>query len=135
MVEISAPPERVFRALASEEISKWWGSAETYRVTRWTGEVKVGGAWKSEGVGRDGKPFAVRGEFLEVDPPKRLVHTWKYDWDPKGSTTTITYKLEAIAGGTRVIVKHEGFSDAREACLDHGDGWERVLTWLSGHLK
>jgi uncharacterized protein YndB with AHSA1/START domain len=32
-VEIAAPAERVFRALASEELVKWWGSADTYRTT------------------------------------------------------------------------------------------------------
>ncbi|HXK19219.1 MAG TPA: hypothetical protein VNG33_15505, partial [Polyangiaceae bacterium] len=56
-VEIKATPERVFRALASEDIAKWWGSPDLYRVTEWSGELKVGGYWRSVGVGRDGKPF------------------------------------------------------------------------------
>jgi len=53
-VEIAAPAERVFRALASEEIINWWGSAETYRTTKWTGDVRVGGTWRTESVGTDG---------------------------------------------------------------------------------
>lgn len=135
LVEIAAPPERVFRAIASEEIARWWGSDEMYRVTKWTGDLRVGGAWKSEGKGSDGRPFSVAGEFLEIDPPRKLVHTWRYDWDETKSTTTVTYRLDPIEGGTRVTVKHTGFGPQSPACLSHGDGWTRVLTWLVENFK
>src|SRR5262245_61913229 len=81
-VEIAAPPERVYRALASDEIVKWWGAEGLYQTTEWTGDVKPGGRWRAAGVGADGKRFAVEGEFLEIDPPHKLVHTWQPDWDP-----------------------------------------------------
>ena len=100
-IDIKATPERVFRALASEDIAQWWGSPELYRVTKWTGEVKVGGQWSSVGEDRDGKPFEVSGEFLEIDPPKKLVQTWAPKWT-NGPVTTVTYLLSAIEGGTRV---------------------------------
>jgi uncharacterized protein YndB with AHSA1/START domain len=132
-VEIGVPPERVFRALASEELTRWWGSADTYRVTRWTGDLRVGGAWRSEGVGADGKPFSVTGEFLEIDPPRKLVQTWRADWDG-GATTTITYRLEPIAKGTRLTLRHEGFGGRPESCDGHSQGWERVLGWLAAHF-
>ena len=133
-VDIAVPPERVFRAIASEELALWWGSPDLYRVTKWTGDVRVGGAWRSEGVDTNGKPFSVQGEFLEVDPPHKLVQTWQYDWDTTKSVTTITWRLTTIAGGTRVVIRHEGFGEAHEACASHANGWERVLTWLSLHF-
>ncbi len=133
-VEISAPAERVFRALASEELIKWWGSADTYRTTRWTGDLRVGGAWRTEGISADGKPFSVEGEFLEVAPPKKLVQTWRADWDD-GHVTTITYRLEPIAGGTRLTVRHAGFDGRADSCRGHADGWERVLDWLQGFFS
>jgi uncharacterized protein YndB with AHSA1/START domain len=132
-VEISAPPERVFRALASEEVLKWWGSADTYHTTKWTGELRVGGSWRTEGVSADGKPFVVGGEFVEVDPPRKLVQTWRADWDG-GNATTVSYRLDAITGGTRVTLRHEGFAGRPEACQGHTDGWERVLGWLQRHF-
>ena len=46
-VEIAVPPERVFAALTSEEVTKWWGSDDKYRTTEWTGDVKVGGRWRA----------------------------------------------------------------------------------------
>ena len=74
-IEIAAPPERVFRALTTEELSKWWGSAEMYRVTAFEIDLRVGGGWRSDGVGADGTPFHVGGKVLELEPPRKLVQT------------------------------------------------------------
>jgi uncharacterized protein YndB with AHSA1/START domain len=133
-VEIAAPPERVFKAVASEEITKWWGSPATYQTTEWTGDVRVGGKWRSQGKSADGSTFAVEGEFLQVEPPHHLVHTWKAPWDGN-HVTTVTCRLEAIDGGTRVTLRHEGFAGRPESCAGHAEGWERVLGWLKGFVS
>jgi uncharacterized protein YndB with AHSA1/START domain len=132
-VEIAVPPERVFQALTTEEVTKWWGSEELYRTTRWSSELKVGGRWRSEGRGADGHAFAVEGEYLEIDAPRKLVQTWKPDWD-QGQVTTITYRLEAIENGTRLTLRHDGFGERSASCDNHSRGWERVLGWLDGFL-
>jgi len=130
-VEIEAPPERVFHALtASEDIVKWWGSEDAYRTTEWTADVRPGGRWRAGGVSADGSRFSVGGEFLEVDAPHKLVQTWVADWDG-GNTTTITYRIEAIDGGTRITLRHDGFAGRAESCRGHSEGWERVLGWLT----
>jgi uncharacterized protein YndB with AHSA1/START domain len=131
-VEIAAPPERVFRALASKEIVEWWGAEGVYRTTEWEGDVRGGGRWRSTGVGADGKPFSVQGEYVEIDSPRRLTHTWQPDWDP-GSTTRVTYQLEAIEGGTLLTLRHVGFT-SRDSCKGHVNGWGMVLAWLAGHV-
>ncbi len=133
-VEIEAPPERVFRALTDpNEVVAWWGSAETYRTEEWSADVRVGGRWQGRGRSADGKPYSVGGEFVEVDPPRRLVQTWNYDWEG-GQSTVLAYKLEPIDGGTRLTVRHTGFGDRRESCRSHGDGWEMVLGWLKAYV-
>lgn len=132
-IDIKASPERVFRALASEDIAKWWGSPDLYHVTEWTGELKVGGQWRSVGVDREGKPFEVSGEYVEIDPPKKLVQTWAPKW-VNGPPTTVTYLLDPIEGGTRITVRHEGFGAAADACQGHAAGWERVFTWLANWM-
>ena len=132
-VEIASPPERVFAALTTSELAEWWGSADTYRVTKFTADLRVGGAWRSDGVSADGKPFSVRGEFLEIEPPRRLVQTWSYDWGPP-QVTTIRYQIDPIPSGSRVTVWHEGFGANTQSCEDHALGWERVLGWLSAHF-
>ncbi|HSN25905.1 MAG TPA: SRPBCC domain-containing protein, partial [Kofleriaceae bacterium] len=108
-VEIAVPPERVFKALTTEELTAWWGADDMYRTTKFTIDLRPGGAWRTEGRGADGSDFHVEGEVLEVDPPRRLVQTWKPSWEP-GAATTIVYTLDAIEGGTRVTVRHSGFT-------------------------
>jgi uncharacterized protein YndB with AHSA1/START domain len=134
-VEIAAPPERVFRALTDpNELIRWWGSPDTYRTEEWTADLRVGGRWRARGHGVDGRAFTVQGEFLEVDPPRRLAQTWSPDWEG-GFVTTITYRLDPIEGGTRLTLRHEGFGEHRDACRSHGQGWERVLGWLRAYVS
>lgn len=132
-VEIAASPERIFKALCSEEVAEWWGSPETYHVTQWTGDLRIGGSWRSIGKGADGHDFEVGGEFLEIDPPHRLVQSWKAGWEP-GLSTIISYRLQAIEGGTRITIAHTGFAARSDSCRDHANGWERVFGWLADHL-
>jgi uncharacterized protein YndB with AHSA1/START domain len=133
-VDIEAPPERVFRALTTDEVTQWWGSDAVYWTKEWTADVRVGGAWRAGGRGADGVAFSVGGEYVEIDPPRKIVQTWKPDWDG-GHVTTITYSLDPIEGGTRVTVRHEGFGDRAESCERHAQGWELVLGWLRGHAS
>jgi uncharacterized protein YndB with AHSA1/START domain len=133
-VDVAATPDRVFRALTTpEEIIRWWGSDEAYRTTAWTQDLRVGGAWRAEGRSSDDTTFWVEGEFVEIDPPRKLVHTWKAPWDG-GHVTTVTYRLDATPVGTRVTVRHEGFSGRPESCQGHTEGWEQVLGWLDRDL-
>jgi len=133
-VDIGAPPERVFRALTTEEVTKWWGSAEMYRTTGFKIDLRPGGEWRSDGVGADGEVFHVGGKVLELDPPRKLVQTWQPSWEADSAPTTLTYLLEPIDGGTRVTLRHTGFGARAESCASHGNGWSRVLGWLSSHL-
>lgn len=129
-VDIVATPERVFRALSTpEDLLRWWGADGVYRTTNWTADFRVGGRWRAEGRGADGKAFSVEGEFRDIDPPRELVLTWKPDW-AAGHETTVTYRLEPIPDGTRLTLRHEGFKGHPESCGSHASGWEMVLTWL-----
>jgi uncharacterized protein YndB with AHSA1/START domain len=105
-VEIARAPERVFQALASPEIIEWWVNPGVFDTREWSGDVRVGGRWKASGIAR-GAPYTLEGEFLEVDPPRKLVQTWSRLGMP-GEPSVLTYLLEPIAGGTRLTVRHAG---------------------------
>jgi len=130
-IEIAAPPERVWKAITTEELAKWWGSDEMYRTTKYTVDLRAGGSYLSEGKGVDGHAFHVAGTVLEVDPPRKLVQTWEPSWE-QGPPTTVSWLLEPIPAGTRVTVRHTGFQNP-SACDDHATGWIRVLAWLGGY--
>ena len=90
-----------------------------FDTREWTGDVRVGGRWKTSGLFR-GNPYTLEGEFLEVDPPSKLVLTWESARSAKPST--LTYLLEPIDGGTRLTLRHSGL--AKEQCADMQAGWE-----------
>lgn len=127
-VEIPAPPERVFRALASTEIVEWWVRPRVFDTREWTADLRVGGSWRASGLG-NGRPYVLEGEFLEIDPPRRLVHTWHVAAAP-GVVTTVTYRLEPIESGTRVTLRHSGIT-SRPICINTCIGWETSFERLA----
>ena len=99
------------------------------------------------GVGADGTKFRVEGEYLEIDPPRLLVHTWvsSYGGPPK---TIVRWELKSrdihglqssgprrMGAGTVVKLRHEGFAGHAESCAAHGQGWIRVLGWMQAFIE
>ena len=145
---IDAPPERVFEALTDPtQMPKWWGQEGIYKVTEATADLRQGGKWSSVGVAADGSKFRVDGEYVEVDPPRLLVQTWRASWTEQ-LNTVVRWELEpqAMHGlhasgprkagtGTLVKLRHEGFAGVVTAATGHAEGWKRVLSWLHAFLE
>jgi uncharacterized protein YndB with AHSA1/START domain len=127
-VEITAPPERVFRALASNEITLWWVRPGVFDTREWSGDVHEGGRWRAAGMTR-GQPYVQEGEFLEIESPRKLVHTWDGTGTP-GTPSTVTYLLERINGRTRLTLRHAGFA-SRDVCNAFAIGWETSFERLA----
>jgi len=148
-VFIAAPPERVFHAITDPaQTSQWWGQKGMYRITSGHSDVRPGGKWHSEGVGADGTTFRVDGEYLEVDPPRLLVHTWNPSYKEHPKKTIVRWELEprSVHGlqqsgphkmgiGTAVKIKHSGFAGDEKDAADHGNGWTRVLGWMQAFVE
>jgi len=135
-INVAAAPERVFRALFSDETERWWGAPGEYQIEAWKADVRVGGTW-SLLVRKDGAALPAGGEFLQVEWPSKLVQTRRYDFDYPNlgrRATRVTYLLAPIEVGTRVTVRQEDFGHSQPA-YEHAAGWERFLEWLAAYLK
>jgi len=119
-VEVPATPERVFEALASSDVCRWWVRPGVFDTREWSGDVRPGGGWRATGVG-GGRPYALEGEFIEVDRPRRLLHTWTLSGAPE-ATTNVEYLLEPADGGTRVTLRQSRFAG-------RGSGGATALEW------
>jgi uncharacterized protein YndB with AHSA1/START domain len=131
--QIAASPERVFRALTSSEITQWWVRPGVFDTREWNGDVRAGGTFTASGTGK-GQPYALEGEFTQVDPPRRLAHTWRLKGVPDAATTTVTYELEPRDGGTHITLKHSGFTSA-ESAHNTRIGWETSFDKLTELLE
>ena len=74
------------------------------------------------------------GEFVELDPPRRLVFTW--GWEPGGAGTlpvgssTVEIELVPEGGGTLLRFSHRELPNA-EAAEKHAHGWDHYLERLA----
>lgn len=119
-VRIAAAPETVYEFLTDPE-----------KVTRWKGRTarldpRRGGAYRVDI--NDGN-IAV-GEFVELDPPRRVVFTWGWEGSehvPPGSST-VEVTLTADGDGTILRLVHRDLPAA--AVPEHADGWKHFLPRL-----
>jgi uncharacterized protein YndB with AHSA1/START domain len=134
-IDIDAPAAEVFEALTDPaQLASWWGSPDSYRTFDWKLDLRVGGAWSCQAENpHTGQRSTVVGEYLELDPPRRLAYTWLPSWD-NVVATTVRIELDESAGRTRVRVVHTGFEGRAQSCQGHAAGWIRVLGWLAAGL-
>jgi uncharacterized protein YndB with AHSA1/START domain len=137
-INIAATPEDVFRALTDpRELAAWLGGVDDFASCEWTPDAAAGASWSAPAIAPNGAPGLVRGEFLVVDAPRRLVSTWHASWDHY-ARTIVRYEIEPVdvegAPGTRVTVFHS----APAACAQHAsqfgakcDSWTMMLARLA----
>lgn len=121
-VRIAARPETVFRFFTEPELmARWKGRAARL-------DPRVGGEYYVEVTGTD---IAV-GEYLEIDPPKRIVFTWGWLGEghpvPPGSTR-VEITLEADGDETVVRLVHSELPAGTGA--SHAEGWDFFLPRLA----
>jgi uncharacterized protein YndB with AHSA1/START domain len=151
-IEITAPPERVFKALTdSVELKEWWGKEPSVELNRFDMDGRKGGRWAFDCTERPGhehgeigkqlernqaKVFEAHGELLECDPPRLLVWSWIANWhEHPAAPTTVRWELTPTKHGTRVRVIHSGLTNETMARKDYGAGWAGVLQLLKNHLN
>ena len=128
--EISATPEQVFRALTDpEELMRWWGAKGMLTSARTN--LRPGGEYRFEFLSPEGDAAWVKGQYQVVDPPRRIVKTWFNSKFPD-LRNSVEFRLEPVAGGTRLTLVHSGLKDRPEAFDDYAKGWPDVLGHLQG---
>ena len=133
-IQIAAPPERVFQALVDpEQVVKWWGQLGIYQSKEFEADLRVGGKWRTAGVGPDGRSFEVHGEILEIDRPRVLAYSWVSSWTGDAKTT-VRWELQPQKEGTLVTIRHSGFGEHPELAQNYR-GWPRMLGWLQALLE
>jgi len=134
---IRARPAIVFDALTTAEgVGAWWGPDDLPVMLAET-DPRVGGAFRVRFRTHDGLEHEVRGEYLEVVPPRRIVMTWCWvsggEPEEAGRVSRVECDLAPVAGGTELTFTHADLRN--EASLaSHTRGWIGSMTKLVGRL-
>jgi uncharacterized protein YndB with AHSA1/START domain len=119
-VDIEADPEQVFGYFTQPHL-----------LLRWMGDYAVLDPRPGGEFTLDINGVPVRGRYLTVDPPHRLVISWGHagsDLLPPGAST-LEITLTAAGSGTRVDLVHAGLPPQE---LDaHGVGWPHFIQRLA----
>ena len=122
-VRIEASPETVFEFFTDPaKAVQWMGTKATL-------DPRPGGLYQVE---MDNQWIAI-GEYVEVDPPKRVVFTWGWkddmaDLPPGASTVEIALVPDGDATVVRLIHRDIPTPESAEA---HRGGWNKFLPQLA----
>ena len=132
-IYIKTTPEQLWHAITDPDARSKYGFGVGVK-SDWT----PGSAYK--GIAGDttvspGTPI-FEGENLDVDPPRRLVQTYRALWsdDAKAEgTSRVTWEIEQIADSCRLTVTHDQLREGANPEL-YG-GWPMVLSGLNTLLE
>jgi uncharacterized protein YndB with AHSA1/START domain len=126
---LAAPPPQVFAAWTdAARLARWMSPVGHARVEA---DARPGGLLRVVMVG-EGREIEHVGEFVELDPPHRIVFTWRSPYT-EDRPTIVTVELAATGGGTDLHLRHERLPAG--AAVSHRRGWGSMLALLSGLLE
>jgi uncharacterized protein YndB with AHSA1/START domain len=125
--ELAAPPAVVYRAWTEPELVKRWWSGGHGRVTVAEIDLRVGGTWRYVISAADYE-VAFHGEYREIVPGERLVHTEIFEGAPETPDVPasdppldiVTFAPSAAGGTTLTILVECHTKELRDLILDSG---------------
>jgi len=127
---IRTTPEKLWQALIDPEFTRrYW--CDTHQESDW----KEGASWRI--MIPDGR-VADSGEVLEIEPPRKLVLSWRNEFRPEVRAegySRLTYQLEPVGESVKLTVVHE--MDKPDSKLIEGvsGGWPHILASLKSLLE
>ena len=121
-VAIAASPETVWSFLVDPaKATRWMGTTASFDAepgVEYTCSVIPG--------------HTARGQFVEVDEPRRLVFTWGWEGESAVPPGSSTIEIEVVPNGEGTILRfsHHGLPNG-EAAASHGHGWDHYLPRLA----
>jgi len=127
---IRTTPEKLWRALTEPEFTRqfWCG---TWQECEW----KQGASWKI--MIPDGR-VGDSGEILDIEPPKRLVLSWRNEFKPElreEGYSRLTYLLEQQGDMVKLTLTHEMERDQSKLIEAVSGGWPVLLASLKSMLE
>jgi len=129
-IYIRTTPERLWEAIIDPEIRRKYNFGAAMVVA----DLKPGAHF--EMTATKAESLLGEGEILEVDPPRRLVHTMAAYFSEEAKaegTSRVTWEIEPIGDSCRLTLTHDQLREGANAQL-YG-GWPMVLSGLKTWLE
>jgi uncharacterized protein YndB with AHSA1/START domain len=120
-----ASPERVFRAWTQPAALREWWCPAGWVAREINIDLRVGGGYSiaMSRVDGSGTDVSVRGHFLEIRPPERLVYTWRWEGAfAEMPETLVSLHMLGSGNETRLTLRHDNFTDLNLR-QQHRSGW------------
>ena len=131
-VFIKATPEQIWDAITKPEFTQKY-----FYGTRTQVDLRSGGKFLS--LAGDSDDVMVDGEVQESDPPRKLVHTWRVQYDPEllnEPPSRVTWEIEPQDGGfAKLTVVHDQLVASPKTAASVAGGWSFVLSGLKTLLE
>jgi uncharacterized protein YndB with AHSA1/START domain/biotin operon repressor len=132
-IYIKTTPDRLWEAITNPEMRKKY----TFGVAVQT-DWKTGSSYKGvAGSGTVTPPIPIlEGENLEVQPPRRLVQSFRALWSDdvkREGTSRVTWEIEPVGDSCRLTVTHDQLREGANSEL-YG-GWPMILSGLKTLLE
>jgi uncharacterized protein YndB with AHSA1/START domain len=127
-IYIKTTPERLWEAITDKEMR-----------ARYSFGVGTESEWTQGSEYRSGVPGVIdiaSGENLEVDPPRRLVQSFKALWSEdvqREGTSRVTWEIEPVGESCRLAVTHDQLNEGANSEL--WGGWPMILSGLKTLLE
>ena len=130
VIYIRTTTEKLWHALVNPELTKqYW--AGTWQESEW----KAGATWQ---IMRPDGRVADSGNIVEIDPPHRLVLTWRNEFRPelhKEGYSQLTYQLEQHGDMVKFVLTHEIDWPESKFIEAVSQGWPAILSSLKRLLE
>lgn len=127
---IKTTPERLWRAITDPEQRVRFNFGAAIVSNEWT----PGGRFAMSS--RGGGILLGEGEFLEVDPPRRLVHSMVAlfsEGAKREGRSRVTWEIEPVGDSCRLILTHDQLREGADPALF--GGWPMILSGLKTWLE
>jgi len=128
----SASRERVFRAWTDPaELARWFHPSVDHSTLVPELDLRVGGAYRLEMHHKTGTIHRLYGTYREINPPEKLVFSWR--WQPDGPESLVTLEFRDLSTTTEIHLTHEHLPSIEERDK-HNHGWLGCLDQLNKYL-
>jgi len=122
---IRTTPDRLWDALTNPEMTQ-----QFYYGGRVQAELKPGGNFSY--LAPNGE-INLHGEVLEIDPPKKLVTTFRATWaEAGGETTRVMYEIEPMGEVCKFTMTHFDYEKSKAGVEE---GWPIIVAGLKTLLE